>query len=118
MDLKGSLSAPLRKNEAEEIMKKNPNKIPIICEKDTNCKLKDISKNKYLINKDLEVGPFANNIRGKLELPQEQALFLVAKKNGKYHALTSGETFAQLYKKYKAEDQFLHILYTSEVIWG
>ena len=118
MDLKGSLSAPLRKNEAEEIMKKNPNKIPIICEKDPNCNLKDLSKKKYLINKDLEVGPFSSNIRGKLELPKEQALFLVAKKNGKYYALTSGETFSQVYKKYKADDKFLHILYTSEAIWG
>ena len=118
MELKGSLSAPLRKNEAEEIMKKNPNKVPIICEKSPNCKLKDLSKHKYLINQNLEIGPFASNIRAKLELPEDQALFLVANKNGKYLALTSGETFAQVYTKYKSEDQFLHILYTNEEVFG
>ncbi len=118
MDLKGSLSAPLRKDEAVAIMKKNPDKIPIICEKDPRCKLKDLSKHKYLINKALEVGPFASNIRSKLELPQEEALFLIVKKNGKDHALTFGETFAQVYTKYKSDDHFLHILYTSEIFWG
>ena len=118
MELKGSLSTDLRKNEADRIMKEHPDKIPLICEKDPICKLEDLSKHKYLINKTLEVGPFANNIRTKLKIPQEQALFLVAQKNGKYHALTSGDTFEQVYKKYKAEDKFIHILYTSEVIWG
>ena len=118
MELKESLSNPLRRREAEEIMKKNPNKIPIICEKDPNCKLKDLSKQKYLINKDLDVGPFISNIRSKLEIAEKEALFLVAKKNKKFYAITSSETFAKVYEKYKAEDKFLHIVYTSDEIWG
>ena len=98
-----------------EIIKKNPSKIPIICEKDSNSNLKGIDKTRYLVSGDLTVSQFMSLIRKKINLHKEYALFLLVK--GK-RAITGLDTMSDLYKKYKDEDGFLYISYTCEMIWG
>ena len=104
-----------RINDFNRIINNNPGKIPIICEKAPNSKLKSIEKTRYLVSGDLTASQFMSLIRKKTDLQKEHALFLLVK--GK-KAIAGLETMNAIYKKYKDEDGFLYINYTSEMIWG
>jgi len=66
-----------RKSESSRIKERYPDRLPIIVEKNSNCKnLTDIDKNKYLVPKDLTIGQFSYVIRKRLKLTQETAIFL------------------------------------------
>ena len=47
-----------RNNESTNILKKYPDRIPIIVEKYKNSKINDIDKCKYLVPKDMTIGQF------------------------------------------------------------
>jgi GABA(A) receptor-associated protein len=76
-----------RKQEAEKILEKYPDRIPIICEKDPRCQLKDIDKTKYLVPNDLTLSQFTFIVRKRLQLDKNSAMFLLI--NGK-HAISGG----------------------------
>ena len=105
-----------RKQMSEKIIKQYPDKIPIICEKDPRSKLKDIEKTKYLMPKDLTVSQFHLIIRNKIELNQEESLFLLV--DGKISLV--GETrLGDIYEKYgNKEDGFLYIVYVGNEYMG
>ena len=105
-----------RKQMSEKIIKQYPDKIPIICEKDPRSKLKDIEKTKYLMPKDLTVSQFHLIIRNKIELNQEESLFLLV--DGKISLV--GETrLGDIYEKYaNKEDGFLYIVYAEQLYKG
>ena len=105
----------MRLKEFEDLMQKNPNKIPVICEKAENCKIEGIKKTKYLLKKDLTIAQFSTLLKRKLQLDSSNALFLLAR--GK-NTLSSNDTIAQVYDKYKDEDGFLYIYYSNQEVWG
>ena len=72
-----------RKEQCQLLLIKEPDKVPIILEKDPNCKLAGIKKTRHLIKKDFTVNKFLYIIKQLMKLPQEEALFLTAK--GKYN---------------------------------
>ena len=105
-----------RKEQCRKLLSEEPNKVPIILEKDPTCKIAPIKKTRHLIKKDKSVNWFLSQIRKLTKIPEEQALFLSIK--GKYSI--SGEILMdEIYKKYKdKEDGFLYISYSTEVIYG
>ena len=104
-----------RKKEFQDIKKHYPAKIPIICEKAPNSRIKTIEKTKYLVEGGLSVPQFVSTIRKKLDMDDKEALFLLV--NGK-NTLSQNETIETVYNKYKDKDGFLYIAYASEEIWG
>ena len=60
---------------SEKLIEKYPDKIPIICEKDPDSKIKDIEKTKYLIPKNFTVSQFSILLKNKMELNSEEAFF-------------------------------------------
>ena len=68
-----------RRQTSEKLKQENPDKIPIICEKDPRSLMKEIKKTKYLIPKDFTVSQFSFVLRKKIELNPEEAFFLLAK---------------------------------------
>ena len=105
-----------RKQMSEKIIKQYPDKIPIICEKDPRSKLKDIEKTKYLMPKDLTVSQFHLIIRNKIELNQEESLFLLV--DGKI-SLVGESRLGDIYEKYaNKEDGFLYIVYVGNEYMG
>ena len=104
-----------RKAEYDKVIKHNPGKIGIICEKDPKSQIPDIEKTKYLINEEFNLTQFTKIIRKKLNIDEKEALFFLV--NGKV-SLTGDLTMLEIYKKYKDEDGFLYIAYASEEIWG
>ena len=106
----------IRKRLSEDLIKKYPDKIPIIIEKDPYSKIKDLEKTKYIIPKDFTVSHFSILLRNKLKLNSEEAFFLVAK--GKY-AIVGETRFNDIYEKYAdIDDGFLYIFYVEKRFWG
>jgi GABA(A) receptor-associated protein len=104
-----------RKIESNRIMSKYPDRIPIICEKQENCKnIKSISKKKYLVPTEYTCGQFIYIIRNQLHLSAESAIFLFV--DGIIPS--TAQTVGQLYNNHKDYDGFLYINYASENTFG
>ena len=113
---KKEILADKRKEQCKKLLNKNPNRIPIILEKDPKCKIDGIKKTKFLIQKDFTVNHFSKIVRALMTIPEEEALFFTAK--GKY-TITGQKLMGQIYKEFKdKEDGFLYIGYTTEIVYG
>jgi GABA(A) receptor-associated protein len=104
-----------RKTEANRIIMKYPERIPVICEKENGLYgIPDIEKSKYLVPCDLTMGQFMYVIRKRLKLSSEQAIFLFI--NGSIPSATS--IICDVYEKNRNEDRFLYISYSGENTFG
>lgn len=105
-----------RKQESNKVREKYNDRIPVIIEKDPNSRLKDLDKSKFLVPNDITAQVLIFIIRKRLELSQEETLFMLV--DGK--SSISGETgMAEIYEKYQdKEDGYLYITYTSQLAWG
>ena len=105
-----------RKNEANRVRTKYPNRIPVIVERAENCnEIEIIDKKKYLVPTDLTMGQFIYVIRKRLKtITAEKALFVFV---GDIMPPT-GENMAVLYENNKDEDGFLYITYSGENTFG
>ena len=104
-----------RQDEALRIMKKYPDRIPIIVERsssDTTTEL--INKNKYLAPSSLTVGQFVYVIRKRLVLAPEKAIFLFI---GGILPPTAS-LLGSIYDERKDRDHFLYITYSGENTFG
>jgi GABA(A) receptor-associated protein len=105
-----------RKEEADRIKSKFPDRIPIIVEKaDVNDGLPVIDKSKYLVPSDLSMGQFQYVIRKRIQLKPEKALFLFV---GGNTLPPTASIVSAVYKNHKADDGFLYITYTTENTFG
>ena len=103
-----------RYTEAQRIRGKYPDRIPVICEKIWNTKLKELDRSKFLIPADFTIGQFMYVIRKRLRLASEKAIFLFVSGN----IPSSGSIMSILYDNYKDEDGFLYISYSEENVFG
>ena len=66
-----------RANEAQRIIDKYPDRVPVIVEKDYRCKdIPDIDRKKYLVPDDLSIANFMYVIRKRIKLNAEKSLYL------------------------------------------
>lgn len=100
--------------ESKRVLKKYPDRIPIICEKRFGSTLADIDKEKYLVPKDLTVGQFIYVIRKRLHLAAEKAIFLFV--GGVLPTIS--DSMDMLYQKNFDEDGFIYITYSEENVFG
>lgn len=103
-----------RKAEAEKILSKYPDRIPVICEKADRSDIPEIDKKKYLVPADLSVGQFIYVIRKRIKLPSEKAIFIFV---GNYVPPQSAAMSA-IYEEKRDEDGFLYITYSGENTFG
>lgn len=112
---KNSFSFSNRLDEAQRIIEKYPDRIPIICEKNPSCKnAPNIDKTKYLVPTDLTVGQFIYVIRKRIKLGPEQGLFIFI--NDKIPP--SSQNINEIYYNDKDLDGFLYINYATENTFG
>ena len=105
-----------RLNEAQRVLSKYPDRIPVICERSRSAS-KDcpfIDKRKYLVPRDLTIGHFLYVIRKRLKLPPEKALFLFV--NGTIPATSS--SLGEIYHQHKNADCYLYVTYAEENTFG
>ena len=103
-----------RKIEADRILEKYPNRIPIIVQKDPNCKLPDIDKYKYLVPADLTMAQLMYVIRKRIKLKPEESIYVFINKK----IISSHSNVSQIYEKNKSDDGFLYLIYTAENTFG
>ena len=104
-----------RSKESERILQKYPDRVPIICErnsKDTSAPY--IDKNKYLVPHDLTVGQFIYVIKKRLRLLSTDALFIFINGN----IVPNHSTMSYIYPTLKDVDGFLYITYAKEATFG
>lgn len=102
-------------NTLEIIRQKHPDHVPIFVSKDTRCKdLPDISNKKFFVPKTLSIGNFVYCVRKRLEISEQQAIFLFVG-----NALPNpNESMGSLYEIHKTEDGILHCTYSSDTAYG
>tara|TARA_B110000261_G_C12763133_1_gene229383 strand:+ start:118 stop:468 length:351 start_codon:yes stop_codon:yes gene_type:complete len=100
--------------ESTKIMKKYPDRVPIIIEKQRNSNAPDIDKKKYLVPIDLTVGQLIFVIRRRMKLEKEMAIFVFCKNI----LPPTSQLINDLYNNSKDDDGFLYIIYASENTFG
>ena len=108
-------SKPLtdRLNEATRILRKYPQRIPVILEKYDN-NAPDLAQYKFLIPNDMTLAAFIYHVRCRTKLRPEQAIFVYI--NGNPY---NGNTLLlEIYEKEKNQDQFLYVTYSTENTFG
>lgn len=104
-----------RKSECDRILKKHPERLPVIVCKD--CKesfLPDIDKQKYLVPKELTLGQFVYIIRKRIELDPNHALFVMINNS----LQPTNRVLEDIYTDNKDTDGYLYIVYSSENTFG
>ena len=100
--------------ESEKVLYEYPDKVPVICEKDTRVYNCEIKKRKYLVAKDLTIGQFMYIIRKQIQISSGMGLFLFTKGT----IPPSSENMGNIYKKYKDPDGYLYMNYAFENTFG
>ena len=78
--------------------------------------LERLENEKFLVPSELSFGQFAYNIRRRLRLRAEHALFFYIGSYGKQPMLSS--TMDILYNEHKDTDGFLYVCYADEKVFG
>ena len=98
-----------RKKDSQNLLKNNPNCIPVIIEKKLDSNLEKCDKTNFLIPKEFSAEQLIFLLRKRLDLTKEQNLYLTSNEN-----LINGEIkFYEIYSKFKNEDGFLYISYSN-----
>ncbi|XP_064467376.1 gamma-aminobutyric acid receptor-associated protein-like 2 [Ornithodoros turicata] len=103
-----------RKQEAETILQKYPQRIPVIVERAPNSHIPAIDKQKFLVPSDITVAQFLWIVRKRIQLSPERALFVFVGRLMPQSSLSMGD----LYGTYHDEDGFLYLAYSGENTFG
>jgi GABA(A) receptor-associated protein len=105
-----------RWDEAQRVLQKFPDRVPIICERYefTDCNCPNIDKRKYLVPNNLTIGQFLMVIRKRIKIDPEKAIYFIINKT----IPPSRSTMIDIYKQHKDSDEFLYIKYTYENVFG
>ena len=104
-----------RKKEAEYILNKYNDRLPIICERVKNSpSVPALDKIKFLIPKDLTIGQFIHVVRKRINLSPTTAIFIYC--NNIIPSSTS--MMVTVYKECKDEDGFLYLNFNGEDTFG
>ena len=115
MSFRERYSFQQRQTECINILKKYPDKIPIICEKNYNITDNpNINKNKYLVSDNLTIGQFLYVLRKRISIDPNQALYLYINNN----IPSINKNLKEIYYFNKNEDGFLYITYQFETTFG
>jgi len=113
-DFKNTHSFDKRKNEAQRIRAKYPDRIPVIAEKASESDVPDIDKKKYLVPSDLTIGQFVYVIRKRIKLKPEKAIFIFVNNT----LPPTSALMSQIYKEHQDQDGFLYVTYSGESTFG
>ena len=107
----------------EEILKKYPNRIPVIITSKT-IKFTDNNKNKnnsnFIIPSNITMAEFIIMIRKRIELLQEESVFVfvIDKKTKKDIMVPASSTMETIYSQYKDDNLILKLYFEKEAVFG
>ena len=93
------------------LVKKYPDKIPVICEKDPDCDdLEEVNKTKYIVNKDWNINQILFLLKEETNFSSEICLKI------NDEIIDESEITENVYEKYKdKEDNFLYCFYSKKI---
>ena len=102
--------------EADRIMNKYPDRIPIIVSRNIKSRnTPELDKYKYLVPMDLTIGQFMYVIRKRLQLDPGKALFIFINQT----IACNSTIVSQAYNESRdPHDGFLHVVYSCENTFG
>ena len=104
-----------RLSEAERVLAKYPDRIPVIVERYTGQNtLPVMDKQKFLVPNDLTVGQFVYVIRKRIKLSSDKAIFIMIDNK----LPPTSYLLSQIYDTSKNKDKFLYMKYSSENVFG
>lgn len=103
-----------RKDVADRIRSKYPDRIPIIVEAAPNCRLPPLEKKKFLVPEEITLGKFICEIRKHIKLEPSQAIFLFINNN----LLPTSLPLRSIDCRYRDLDGFVYLTYTGENTFG
>lgn len=102
-----------RLNESQIILKRYPDKIPLIINECSE-ELRDRLTRKMLLQPNMTVGQYMHTLRIKFNIKPEESVFIFV--NGIFPTSTS--IMSYLYYKHKDKDGFLYISLLKENVFG
>merc|ERR1719321_162039 len=112
---KEQYSEQKRKEVAQRILQRYPDRLPVIVEKAPKSSAPPIDKKKFLVPSDITVGKFLYEIRKHMRLDSEQAIFLFVNDT----LPPSASLMLEVYRQHKDPgDSFLYCTYASESTFG
>jgi GABA(A) receptor-associated protein len=103
-----------RLKEASDILRKYPEKIPIIVEPSSKSDNMELERNKFLCPRDITISNFLVILRNRLNLKPTQSIYLFIKNK----TLPNNSLLGDIYLNYGDEDKFLKIHYSLENFFG
>ena len=103
-----------RRRSAESVLKKYPDRVPIICER-ANTQAPKLDRNKYLVPQDITMGEFMFIIRKRMKLSSEESIYMFV---GNDSLAPVSHTMGMIYNSHKDDDQFLYVKYSGESTFG
>jgi GABA(A) receptor-associated protein len=104
-----------RKIEVEKILKRYPDKIPVVLIKNNSAHIPNIDKEKFLVPNTMTVGEFIYMIRKRIILESHQAIFIFFNNN----LVNTSALMSEIYMNYKnKDDEMLYASYSGENTFG
>jgi GABA(A) receptor-associated protein len=99
----------------KNILKKYPDRVPVLIYKNANAKCPNIDKEKYLVPKDLSVGQLLYVIRKRIKLNESEGLYIFFNDT----LVNTNMTILEVYNQYhNKEDKMLYATYSTENTFG
>lgn len=112
-DYKLKKSFDERKYESETILKKYPDKVPVIINECSE-EFRERVKRKMLLQKDMTVSQYMHSVRTKFNIRPEESLLIFI--NGIMP--TSSTLMSHVYNRHKDNDGFLYVSILKENVFG
>ena len=103
-----------RLKEASEILRKYPDKVPVLVEPVSRNEETNLDRNKFLCPKDINIGHFLSILRNRLNLKATQSIYLFINNKTPSNNMQMGD----IYLNYCDKDKFLKIKYGLENFFG
>ena len=104
-----------RRSEAARVLKKYPDRVPVICERaESEKSMPEVDKKKYLLPADLTVGQFQCLIQKRIELPPEKSFTLFCQNS----IPPMSALMTSVYEDWKDDDGFLYVRYSGQNTFG
>ncbi len=106
------------KNKIEEMIKKHPNRVPIIISSNS---FKEHGQHRFIVPNNITIAEFMKILRNKVSLRPEEAIYVFVKditisKEG--ILVPSSSTVESIYNQYKDKNLVLNLIYEKEEIFG
>lgn len=103
-----------RLQEASDILRKYPDKIPVIVEPSFRKYNVELDRNKFLCPKDINIGQFLSILRNRLNLKATESIYLFINNKTPPNNMQMGD----IYLNHCDTDKFLKIKYGLETFFG